>query len=57
MKDKRVYDFPCNKWLSGQEEDKKTYRVLPVTNDRAFIESKPNDRAFIENKTIMIGPL
>lgn len=38
MKDKRVYDFICNKWLSGQDGDKKTYRILPMSNDRAFIE-------------------
>lgn len=38
MKSKRVYDFICNKWLSGQDGDRKTYRVLQMTNDRAFIE-------------------
>ncbi|XP_063445520.1 uncharacterized protein LOC134725544 isoform X2 [Mytilus trossulus] len=38
MRDKRVYDFPCSQWLSGQDGDRNTYRVLPLTNDRAFIE-------------------
>jgi hypothetical protein len=40
MKSKRVYDFICNKWLSGQDGDRKTYRDIQMSNDRAFIESK-----------------
>ena len=38
MKSKRVYDFICNKWLSGQDGDRKTYRDIQMSNDRAFIE-------------------
>ncbi|XP_064609567.1 uncharacterized protein LOC135473625 isoform X2 [Liolophura sinensis] len=41
--DKRVYECPCERWLSGQDGDKKTYRVLPVDRDRALIKDSDDD--------------
>ncbi|XP_050391684.1 uncharacterized protein LOC126810583 isoform X2 [Patella vulgata] len=39
MHDKRVYDLPCGRWLSGQYADKNTYLFLPVQRERAIVES------------------
>lgn len=39
MNDKRIYDFPCERWLSGQDDDHRTYRVLPVDRERAFVDA------------------
>ncbi|KAL8607363.1 hypothetical protein ACOMHN_039513 [Nucella lapillus] len=39
MDDKRIYDFPCEQWLSGQDDDQRTYRVLPVDRQRAFVDA------------------
>lgn len=40
MKDKRIYEFPCGRWLSGQDDDQRTYRVLPVDRERAFVTGR-----------------
>ncbi|XP_046583489.1 LOW QUALITY PROTEIN: uncharacterized protein LOC124290730 [Haliotis rubra] len=39
MHDKRIYEFPCNQWLSEHDGDRHTYRVLPMDRDRAFIDA------------------
>ncbi|XP_071107718.1 uncharacterized protein [Haliotis cracherodii] len=39
MHDKRIYEFPCNQWLSEHDGDRRTYRVLPVDRDRGFIDA------------------
>ncbi|KAK7508018.1 hypothetical protein BaRGS_00000983 [Batillaria attramentaria] len=39
MNDKRIYDFPCERWLSGQDDDHRTYRMLPVDRERAFVDA------------------
>ncbi|KAJ8319012.1 hypothetical protein KUTeg_004103 [Tegillarca granosa] len=38
MYSKKIYDFKCEQWLSGQDGDRKTYRILPCDRDRAFLE-------------------
>ena len=38
MNDKCIYDFPCQRWLSGQDDDQRTYRTLPVDRQRAFVD-------------------
>ncbi|XP_067673762.1 uncharacterized protein [Haliotis asinina] len=39
MHDKRIYEFPCHQWLSEHDGDHRTYRVLPMDRDRAFIDA------------------
>ena len=38
MFDKRIYEFQCNKWLSGQDADRKTYRDLKLDRERGFVD-------------------
>jgi len=38
MNDKRIYEFPCEAWLSGRDEARNTYTTLPLDNERAFVE-------------------
>ena len=38
MFDKRIYEFQCNKWLSGQDGDKKIYRDLKLDRERGFVD-------------------
>ena len=38
MNDKCIYDFPCERWLSGQDDDHRTYRTLLVDRQRAFVD-------------------
>ena len=40
MFDKRIYEFRCNSWLSGQDGDRKTYRDLKMDRERGFVEGK-----------------
>ncbi|KAL3875518.1 hypothetical protein ACJMK2_033463 [Sinanodonta woodiana] len=44
MYDKKIYDFTCNKWLSGTEGDRKTYRVLEIEMERSFIDDYNKER-------------
>ncbi|BFZ18058.1 hypothetical protein BsWGS_21097 [Bradybaena similaris] len=39
MHARRVYQFPCGQWLSGQDTDKKTYRILQADSEREFTEA------------------
>ncbi|KAH9502571.1 hypothetical protein Btru_069032 [Bulinus truncatus] len=39
MHAKRIFQFPCERWLSGQDGDKKTYRILEVDKERHFMEA------------------
>ncbi|XP_069123580.1 uncharacterized protein [Argopecten irradians] len=43
MHDKRIYEFNCERWLSAHDGDRKTYRVLEMDRDRAFIEALHGD--------------
>ncbi|XP_013083774.2 uncharacterized protein LOC106068824 isoform X3 [Biomphalaria glabrata] len=36
---KQIFQFPCERWLSGQDGDKKTYRILDVDKERDFMEA------------------
>ncbi|ESO89004.1 hypothetical protein LOTGIDRAFT_228946 [Lottia gigantea] len=38
---KKVYDFTCNRWLTGQNGDKNTYVYLSVERDRNLVENEP----------------
>ena len=38
MFDKRIYEFQCNKWLSGQDGDRKIYRELKLDRERGFVD-------------------
>ena len=38
MLSKKIYEFVCDRWLSGADGDHKTYRHLLVDRDRAFIQ-------------------
>ena len=40
MHGKRIFQFPCERWLSGQDGDKRTYRILQVDRERDFIDGK-----------------
>ncbi|CAL1542634.1 unnamed protein product [Lymnaea stagnalis] len=44
MHAKRIFQFPCERWLSGQDGDKKTYRILQVDREREFINGLYNDQ-------------
>ncbi|XP_025088459.1 uncharacterized protein LOC112560665 [Pomacea canaliculata] len=39
INDKRTYYFPCQRWFSGQDDDHRTYRVLPVDREYAFVDA------------------
>ncbi|GFR72111.1 ankyrin-3 [Elysia marginata] len=39
MHGKRIFQFPCERWLSGQDGDKRTYRMLQVDRERDFIDA------------------
>nr|XP_022314646.1 uncharacterized protein LOC111119100 isoform X9 [Crassostrea virginica] len=39
MLSKKIYEFVCDRWLSGADGDHKTYRHLLVDRDRAFIQA------------------
>ncbi|RUS81073.1 hypothetical protein EGW08_011159 [Elysia chlorotica] len=39
MHGKRIFQFPCERWLSGQDGDKRTYRILQVDRERDFIDA------------------
>ncbi|CAG5124354.1 unnamed protein product [Candidula unifasciata] len=39
MHTRRVYQFPCGQWLSGQDGDKKTYRILEADSEQKFTEA------------------
>ncbi|GFN96369.1 ankyrin-3 [Plakobranchus ocellatus] len=39
MLGKHIFQFPCERWLSGQDGDKRTYRILPVDRERDFIDA------------------
>ncbi|XP_070186477.1 uncharacterized protein [Littorina saxatilis] len=39
MNAKKIYDFPCERWLSGQDDDHRTYRTLPVDRTRSFVDA------------------
>ncbi|KAK3090360.1 hypothetical protein FSP39_011188 [Pinctada imbricata] len=39
MRDKRIYEFVCERWLSGADGDRRTYRDLEVDRERAFIQA------------------
>ncbi|XP_048761904.2 uncharacterized protein LOC125670652 isoform X3 [Ostrea edulis] len=39
MHSKKIYEFVCDRWLSGVDGDHKTYRDLLVDRDRAFIQA------------------
>ena len=41
MLSKRIHEFACDQWLSGQDGDRRTYREIPCDRDRAFIEGEP----------------
>ena len=40
MNDKKIFDFPCEKWFSGQDDDHRTYRHLPVDRVRSFVDGE-----------------
>ncbi|XP_062614958.1 uncharacterized protein LOC134276712 isoform X2 [Saccostrea cucullata] len=54
MLSKKIYEFVCDRWLSGVDGDRKTYRELIVDRDRAFIQAlqeesdtdKKSDRSY-----------
>ena len=39
MHAKRIFQFPCEQWLSGQAKNKRTYRMLHVDREREFIDA------------------
>ncbi|XP_005108733.1 uncharacterized protein LOC101852208 isoform X2 [Aplysia californica] len=50
MHARRIFQFPCEQWLSGQAGDKKTYRMLQVDREREFIDAL-GDEAGLEKST------
>lgn len=40
MHAKRIYEFPCGKWLSAQNADHRIYRELPMERERGFVGGK-----------------
>lgn len=38
MYNKQIFQFPCEMWLSGQDGDKKTYKILQADRERDFID-------------------
>ncbi|XP_059149333.1 uncharacterized protein LOC131936390 isoform X2 [Physella acuta] len=39
MYNKQIFQFPCEMWLSGQDGDKKTYKILQADRERDFIDA------------------
>ncbi|XP_060075241.1 uncharacterized protein LOC132554929 [Ylistrum balloti] len=61
MYDKRIYEFNCERWLSAHDGDRKTYRVLEMDRDRAFIEALHGDddsstRSMSDSETELTTP-
>ncbi|XP_041363936.1 uncharacterized protein LOC121379401 isoform X2 [Gigantopelta aegis] len=48
MLTKRIHEFPCDQWLSGQDGDRRTYRELQCDRDRAIIEALKSEENLLD---------